>query len=180
MAAESTRRFWTIPNILTLSRLALIPLFLWLMSRPDRRYWVWGGVVIIYGIVSDILDGYLARKLNQITETGKILDPLADKITAGALAVFCVLERGLPIWALGATVIRDLALVAGSRIWWKNRGAIPMSNFLGKIAALLWGINLLFWVFDWQPVAYYTLWPIIGLYIYAGFVYAWRVKKASV
>ena len=121
MAAESTRRFWTIPNILTLSRLALIPLFLWLMSRPDRRYWVWGGVVIIYGIVSDILDGYLARKLNQITETGKILDPLADKITAGALAVFCVLERGLPIWALGATVIRDLALVAGSRIWWKNR-----------------------------------------------------------
>jgi len=177
MSAESTKRLWTVPNILSLSRLALLPVFLWLMSQPDRRYWVWGGVLILYGIISDVLDGVLARKLNQVTEFGKLIDPLADKITAGVVAVFCVFERGLPVWALGATLARDLALVLAGRVLWKKSGTIPTSIFVGKIAALLWAVNLLFWVFAWHPVADYTLWPIIIFYLVVGFVYAGRAAK---
>ena len=177
MSAESSRRFWTVPNMLSLSRLALLPVFLWLMSRPDRRYWVWGGILIVYGIISDILDGVLARKLDQVTEAGKLIDPLADKITAGVVAVFCVFERGLPAWALAVTLARDLALVLGGRVLWKKRGTVPASVFVGKIAALLWALNLLFWVFAWHPAADYTLWPTVVLYLYAGVVYARQVMK---
>jgi cardiolipin synthase len=178
MSANSSRRFWTVPNILSLSRLALLPVFFWLMSRPDRRYWIGGGVLIVYGMVSDILDGMLARKLHQVTEAGKIIDPLADKVTAGAVAIFCVIQRGLPVWAFAITVVRDLALVVGGQSLWKKKGNIPTSLMIGKLAALAWGVNLLFWVFDWQPLADYTLWPAVAFYAFAGLIYFWRVIKA--
>lgn len=177
MFGESPRRLWTIPNLLSLSRLALLPVFWWLMAQPDRRYWLWGGLLVVYGIISDILDGALARKLNQVSATGKILDPLADKITAGVVAIFCVLERGLPIWALVLTSSRDLVLLVGGRFLWKKEGELPTSLMFGKIAALLWALTLLLWVFDTQPLAEYVLWPVVIIYILAGLVYAHRLLK---
>jgi len=179
MSTNSSRRLWTLPNILSLSRLALLPVFFWLMSQPDRRYWIGGGVLILYGIISDILDGMLARKLNQVTEAGKIIDPLADKVTAGAVAIFCVIQRDLPLWALAVTVARDLALVAGAKLLWKKKGDIPTSLMIGKLAALFWAMNLLLWVFDWRPLADYTLWPVVVLYLITGFIYARRVIKST-
>ncbi len=177
MSVEPSRRFWNIPNVLSLSRLALLPVFFWLMAQPDRSYWVWGGVLIVYGMISDILDGYLARKLGQVTEIGKLLDPLADKITAGAVAVFCVIYRDMSVWALAITVVRDLALLAGGRLIWKKDKVIPTSIFAGKIAALLWALNLLCWTFDWRPLADYVLWPIVVFYVITGSFYARRVMK---
>jgi cardiolipin synthase len=175
MSTEPSRRFWTIPNVLSISRLALLPLFFWLMSQADRSYWVWGGVLIVYGIISDILDGFLARKLNQITEVGKLLDPLSDKITAGAVAVFCVVMRGMPPAALLIAVARDLALVIGGRLVWKKAGTVPGSMFVGKLAALFWAINLLCWTFDWQPTAGHIIWPVVIFYVITGALYARRV-----
>ncbi len=180
MAIDPSRRFWTIPNMLSLSRLAMLPVFWWLMAQPEGRYWVWGGVVIILGMLSDILDGTIARRFNQVTETGKLLDPLADKITAGFLAVFCVAERGMPIVALILTLARDLALLVGGRFLWKKGGKIPTSIFIGKIAALCWGLNLLIWVFDWQPYASYLLWPSVIFYVGVGALYARRAFTSSV
>jgi CDP-diacylglycerol--glycerol-3-phosphate 3-phosphatidyltransferase len=179
MPKDPARRFWTIPNVLSLSRLALLPVFFWLMSQPEGKYWLWGGVLIVYGMISDILDGFLARKLGQITKIGKLLDPLADKITAGALAIFCVVQRGMPLEALLITVVRDLALLIGGRLLWRKGGEVPTSIFLGKIAALLWALNLLCWTFEWQPPAAYLLWPAVGFYVFTGVLYARRVRQIS-
>lgn len=177
MSREPSRRFWTIPNVLSLSRLILLPVFFWLMSQPDRSYWLWGGVLIVYGMVSDILDGFLARKLGQITEIGKLLDPLSDKITAGAVAIFCVVQRGMPLEALLITVVRDLGLLIGGRMLWKKGGSIPTSLFIGKIAALFWALNLLCWTFDWRPLADYILWPVVVFYVITGLFYVRRLMK---
>jgi len=178
MAPNSLQRIWTVPNVLSFSRLALLPVFLWLVSRSDRKYWIWAGVVVVYGILSDILDGILARKLGQVTQLGKLVDPLADKITAGVVGIFCVVGRGMPAGALVLMVVRDLTILLAGRLIWKKSREVPTSMFVGKIAALLWGVTLLLWVFDWQPMAGYVLWPTVSLYLLAGVLYAWRVIKS--
>ncbi len=178
MVWEKTRVF-NIPNSLTLSRLILLPLFFWLMAQDDRTYWTWGGILIAYGILSDNLDGYIARRFHQTTTLGKVLDPLADKITAGSVAVFCIVERGLPWLAVVLTVVRDLGLLLGGRFLWRQSGAIPTSNTIGKAAALFWGITLLIWTFDWHPISRIVLWPVVGLYLFAGVIYAYRTVQWS-
>jgi len=179
MPEPSPHRIWTVPNLLSFSRLALVPVFLWLVAQPDRRYWIWAGALVGYGILSDVLDGILARKLGQVTEVGKLVDPLADKITTGVVALFCVAKRGLPLAALCLALARDLAIVAGGRFLWKKSRAVPTSAPIGKVAAFSWGVDLLLWVFDLQPVARWVLWPVVILYLVAGVVYARRVLKES-
>ncbi|GAB4322988.1 MAG: CDP-diacylglycerol--glycerol-3-phosphate 3-phosphatidyltransferase [Candidatus Zixiibacteriota bacterium] len=164
-------RFWTIPNILSLSRLALIPLWWMFMSSPNRMLWWWGGVLIAYAIASDVLDGYIARRFNQVSDWGKLLDPVGDKVAAAATAVFCVIHRDMPWAALAITVGRDLTLVGAGWIVMKRYLAIPTSLNIGRYAALFWGLTILLYTFDWQPYAGYLVWPAVALYVAAGIAY---------
>lgn len=87
----------TIPNILSLVRLGLIPLFLWLYC--EKAAYVWAVAVLAVSGLSDILDGWIARRFNMISDFGKILDPAADKLTQLALIV-CLVMRYEAIWTL--------------------------------------------------------------------------------
>ena len=165
-----TDRFWTVPNILSLSRLVVIPVWWWVMIAPEISDW-WGAVIILYGIVSDVADGYLARRLNQVTQWGKLLDPIGDKVAALAVGVFCIVHRDMPIWAFGITVLRDVAILFGGWLLYRSRGNIPTSIDIGRYAALVWGVVLLLYAFDWQPWSHYILWPGLILYILAGLAY---------
>lgn len=162
--------FWTVPNALSLSRLALLPVWWWIMITPAISDW-WGGGLIVYAIISDVLDGYLARRLGQTSAWGRILDPVGDKVAALVVAVFCVYHRDMPVSAFWATAIRDILLVIGGGIWYRRGGLIPASVNIGRYAALVWGIVLLLYAFNWQPYAGFALWPGVGLYLAAGFVY---------
>ena len=170
MAASSDRRFWTVPNALSLSRLAVIPVWWWVMVSPAISDW-WGGVIILYGIVSDVADGYLARRLQQVTQWGKALDPLGDKVAALAVGIFCVVYREMPFWALAVTIGRDILLIAGGWVLYRRNGKLPSSINIGRYAALVWGIVLLLYAFAWYPYAQYALWPALALYIAAGLAY---------
>jgi cardiolipin synthase len=170
MALLADRRFWTVPNALSLSRLALIPVWWWVMISPAISDW-WGAAIIVYAIISDVADGYLARRLQQVTQWGKALDPLGDKIAALALGIFCVVHRELPLWALAVTVGRDILLVVGGWMIYRRQGSLPSSINIGRYAALVWGIVLLFYAFAWYPYAQYLLWPGLALYIMAGVMY---------
>ena len=169
-------RVLTIPNLLSLSRLALLPVWWWLAASPDPTHRVWAGVLIAYGIISDVADGYLARRLNQASEWGRLFDPIGDKIAGMAVGLFCAFERGMPWLALSLIVLRDLALVTGGAILYRRGGAIPASINLGRYAALLWGIVLLLYVFSFQPYGAYTLWPAVALYLVAGAFYLRRLR----
>ncbi|HSH00020.1 MAG TPA: CDP-alcohol phosphatidyltransferase family protein [candidate division Zixibacteria bacterium] len=170
MDLAANRRLWTIPNLLSLSRLALIPVWWWVMADPGIPDW-WGGAIIVYGIISDVADGWIARRFDQISDWGKLLDPLGDKIAALAVAVFCVLHRDLPIVALAVTVGRDVVIVIGGWLVYRSRGQVPSSIDVGRYAALLWGLVLLLYAFEVQPYAAYALWPAVGLYCIAGIAY---------
>ncbi len=132
---------WTIPNILTMLRLVLIPVFVWFfcLAHPCGAYcvrkdWLMASLaVFVVASLTDMLDGYLARKLNQITDFGKLFDPLADKLMV-LTAMVCQAVAGVFPWAAIIIVAaKELYMVLGGMFMLK-RGVVVYSNIYGKAA----------------------------------------------
>jgi CDP-diacylglycerol--glycerol-3-phosphate 3-phosphatidyltransferase len=131
---NSSTIIWTISNIISLCRLILavpISIFLWYKNIP-----VVTGLVII-AVISDHLDGFLARRLNQVTEFGKIIDPLADKVCVGLAALIMIIQNKVPIWFGIVVLARDLLILLAS-LYVKNKikFVIP-SNYVGKVTVTI-------------------------------------------
>src|SRR5271154_7606266 len=88
-----------IPNLLTMGRVVAIPFFVWLLDTPTPVRGFWACIVFTLAAVTDVLDGYLARKLDVVSVLGKFLDPLADKLIVMAALVWLVALDRLPAWA---------------------------------------------------------------------------------
>jgi cardiolipin synthase len=140
--APTSDRILTIPNVLSLLRLGSVPVFIWLFLTDHRNV-----AVILYGISawSDFFDGKIARRFNQVSELGKLLDPLADRVFIVALAVALVGRGALP-WGLAAAIIgRDVLLLAAFPLLERRKLGRIAVNFVGKsaTAALLFGLTWL-------------------------------------
>jgi len=124
---------WTLATKISASRILLmIPIaFLLFGEGEDNRLWVVG--IILIGVATDFLDGYLARRMHQVSDLGKVIDPLADKIAVGTLALFLVILGDLPLWFLLAVVARDGLIVAGGIYIRREKKIITQSNMLGKV-----------------------------------------------
>lgn len=115
-------------------------------------------VLIFLAVITDFLDGFFARKLDQITELGKILDPLADKsvIIIGTIAI--ILKGLIPSWLSFAIITRDLLILLGG-IWFKNKYKKTLTaNMLGKITVNVVGLSLFLSIFynkDWVIYIHY-------------------------
>jgi cardiolipin synthase (CMP-forming) len=186
VADDSTRsnRVWTLPNLISMIRLAGVPVFLWLVLGPEADGWALA-LLMVSGI-SDFLDGWLARRLNQTSVVGQILDPVADRLYILAVVVGLALRDVIPWWAAVLLPLRDL-LMWGLVPLLRTRGysALPV-HFLGKAATfnLLYAFPLLLLgdgegvvatlatVFGWA----FAIWGI-GLYWWAGILYAWQVRR---
>ena len=84
----------TIPNLLSFFRLCLIPVFMWLYCVEEK--FLWTGILLVVSGVTDTVDGFVARHFNMISDLGKVLDPIADKLTQAA-RLFCLLTRFPPL-----------------------------------------------------------------------------------
>jgi cardiolipin synthase (CMP-forming) len=176
-------RVLTVPNVLSILRLCLLPVFLWLVLGPE-----YDGIavaVLMFMGISDFFDGYVARRWNQTSKLGAILDPVADRLYILAVVVGFVLRDIIPLWLAVVIPARDLFL------WFlvpflRTRGysALPV-HFLGKAAtaALLYAFPLLLLgdgtsvlaevsrVLGWA----FAIWGV-GMYWWAGVLYAWQVR----
>lgn len=181
--AEADKRVWTVPNAISLARLAGVPLFLWLVLGPEADGWAL--VVLMLSGVTDYLDGYLARRLDQYSALGEILDPVADRLYILAVVIGLALRDVIPWWIAIALPLRDL-LLWGLVPLLRTRGysALPV-HFLGKAATfnLLYAFPLLLLGDGTGVVAQLALvfgWAFagwgIGLYWLAGGLYAWQVR----
>jgi cardiolipin synthase (CMP-forming) len=183
VAGESTRVL-TIPNVISIIRLAGVPLFLWLVLGPKADGWALG-VLMVSG-VTDWLDGYLARRLNQTSKLGQILDPVADRLYILAVVIGLAWRDIIPWWLAFLLPARDLLLwVLVPFLRTRGYHALPV-HFLGKAATanLLYAFPLLLLgdgdgvvatlanVFGWA----FAIWGT-GLYWWAGLLYAWQVRK---
>lgn len=178
-----TTRVLTVPNLLSMLRLALLPVFLWLVLGPEADGWA--VAVLMFMGISDYLDGWIARKWHQTSPLGIILDPVADRLYILATVIGLGVRDIIPLWLAIALPARDLFLW-GLVPLLRTRGysALPV-HFLGKAAtaALLYAFPLLLLgdgdsalaqfalVFGWA----FTLWGV-GMYWWAGLLYAWQVR----
>ncbi len=185
VADDSARsRVWTWPNLLSMLRLAGVPVFLWLVLGPEADGWALG-LLVVSGI-TDFLDGWLARRLDQTSIVGQILDPVADRLYILAVVLGLALRDVIPWWMAISLPLRD-ALMWGLVPLLRTRGysSLPV-HFLGKAATfnLLYAFPLLLLgdgegtvatlaeTFGWA----FAFWGI-GLYWWAGVIYALQVRR---
>lgn len=121
--------FWTVPNLITLLRFLLIPVFVVLVATSHP---MWAFITLAVVFSTDWVDGYVARRFNQISSVGKWLDPLADRLTLIIVSVTFVLFHVAPAWFVWAIVVPDLALVLNSVILFRGSPELPVTR-LGKI-----------------------------------------------
>ncbi len=154
------RDFLLIPNILSLLRLLLIPLVVFQIAQGHNTT---GLLLILLGIVTDILDGYLARKLNQVSELGKIIDPLGDKLGIATLAVTLTLYRDFPVWATVFIIARDVAILFGAAFYIAIGQPTPTSNMLGRLTALAWSVAVVSYLTPWHWLQLTFLWIAVAM-----------------
>jgi len=169
---------FNLPNILASFRIALAPLMLWFMVDQSNSIFVgwhssWfdyiAGLIFVIASVTDFFDGFIARKWNQMTKLGAILDPLADKMLmlagfigliamnrASAFAVFLILSREFFI-----TGLRVVAVAEGKEV---------ASSMAGKIKTVIQMIAIGFLLMNW-PYATELLWLAVALTLYSGYEY---------
>jgi CDP-diacylglycerol--glycerol-3-phosphate 3-phosphatidyltransferase len=129
-------------NMLSLFRLFLaIPLFFLFEHYHEARYWII--FVLIIAAITDNLDGYLARKYNEITEFGKIIDPLADKVIVITVVVLLYYFKIIDTLFFWVIVLRDVLILLGGIYFSKKLGKVLPSNYVGKITVAAIGFFLL-------------------------------------
>ncbi len=125
------QEFWNLPNMLTVGRIFIIPLFVWLLYDGDPWYSVLAASVFTLAAVTDIVDGFLARRWNMITVTGKLLDPLADKLIVAAALVMMVRLGRIPAWIVIILLSREF-IVTGLRQVAASEGLVIAAGQEGK------------------------------------------------
>ncbi len=134
----------TLANAISLSR-ALIAVPILMLHHASGKEANWLIVALIgYAFISDYLDGYVARKMNQVTEFGKVVDPLADKVCAMILFFYAVFIGIIPLFFFVIMVARDLLILTGSLMIKKKRGKYAMSVMSGKVAV---NVLAVYWIF---------------------------------
>ena len=168
---------WTIPNVLTMIRLLLVPVFVVVYFRTSAEPKYAALAIFAAASLTDMLDGYLARKLNQITDFGKLFDPLADKLMVLS-ALVCQAVTGVFPWAAVIVVAcKELVMVLGG-LFMLSRDVVVYSNIVGKAAQVCFILSLILSFFH-VPLAEWgtrldliLLWITVGLAILAMVVYA--------
>ena len=154
MKKPAWKEIFTIPNIICYVRIALIPVFCWIyITAQTPADYLWATAVVLFSSFTDLFDGMIARKFNQVTQLGKILDPVADKLTHAAMAI-CVATRYPLMWALIAlmAVKEGYMAIMGLRFLKKGK-MMDGAMWFGKVctATLFVGLVLLFFWFN-MPV----------------------------
>ncbi len=127
-------RVFTISNFISFTRVFIAFPIMYIHYRNNLMYNTEIIVLIAYAIISDYLDGLVARKTNTISEVGKMIDPISDKLCAGALFIYTVWIGWVPVWFLIFFVIRDVLILIGSSFIKVKYGKVAMSTMSGKIS----------------------------------------------
>lgn len=141
-------KVFTFSNFLSFIR---IPLALYLFYLISERMVIHTLVIILIAVISDFADGYFARKWNQVSELGKIFDPLGDKfcVALGSIALYT--SFGLPLWAIILIIGRDILILLGSVLLVTRFPFVAPSKWLGKIAVTVISLLLLSYLLEVTP-----------------------------
>lgn len=134
-----------VPNILTIIRFLMIPIFAYFLCQ--REYFTAGLLFLLAGL-TDVLDGFIARKFNQITPWGKLADPLADKLMQiTALVILTFVLNFIPPIILVVVLAKELFMVAGSVVLYKQNDYVVSANWYGKLATVVFYFAIIMIIF---------------------------------
>ena len=134
-ARDKRRRILTIPNLLSAFRLLLIPVIAWLYCE-EENYPLTAGALVLSG-ATDVVDGFVARRFDMVSDLGKVLDPVADKLTQ-AVALGCLLLRFYhPRWLLGVLVVKEIIMAVMGILVIRRTGAVHSAAWHGKLATCI-------------------------------------------
>ena len=179
--AEGEDRVLTVPNLLSVGRLLCLPLFLWLLFGRENR---WAAAVLLAVLgASDCLDGYIARRFDQVSKLGKVLDPTADRIliTVGVVAI--LVDGSAPLWVGVLAIVREVAVFAGAMVLLLRRARRVDVQVVGKAATF--ALMVAFPLFlasnpdggvPWDGVARVAAW----VFVVPGLVLSWYAAVAYV
>lgn len=181
----SSDRILTVPNVITVVRLCLLPVFVYLLfGAHDRASAAW---LLAFLGITDFFDGYIARHFNQISELGKVLDPVADRLLFFVGIVSILIDESAPLW-LGMVVLAREAIVAGATLVLAGMGAARIDvTWFGKAGAF--GFMIAFPLFlahhsdlSWADVAdnyaWLATWPALVFSLYSVILYVPLARKA--
>ena len=143
-------KFWTVANMLSLSRLILVIPITYLIIVNGPMEWVLG--LILFGAVTDWFDGRIARWSGTVSEWGKVLDPLADKAAAAMIVMALVVRGSLPSWFLALILTRDISIVLGGVMLTRQTGRVVMSAWSGKVSVAALSLTVLAALFQAPPM----------------------------
>jgi CDP-diacylglycerol--glycerol-3-phosphate 3-phosphatidyltransferase len=144
----------SLPTWVTLSRLLGVPFILYFLTLGDPSSRVWACVIFLLCGMTDWLDGYLARKLNQVTDLGKVLDPLVDKFLVFAPLLVLIEQGQIPAWGVFIILTRELTIagwrvnqttVIGANIWGKTKTVVQIAAIALLILQLPYAV-IAFWI----------------------------------
>ena len=176
-----------LPNALTLLRLLLVPLFAWLLlvdNGNNTTMRIWAAVVFAAASATDLLDGYLARRNNLVTNFGKVADPIADKLLTGTALVGLSIIGRLPWWITVVILVREIGVTI-LRFWVIRHGVIPASRG-GKLKTILQMYALFGYILPihgaWFVVAEVLMYAAVVVTVVTGVDYvakAMRLRRTS-
>ena len=148
-----------LPNALTALRIALLPAVVWRFRAGDML-----GALGFYllAMLTDAADGILARKLNQVTALGKLLDPLADKLSLLTLLWLFVKSGDIPLWVLFVELLREAALIAGGSVA-LHKGIVVYALPIGKVTTVCFVLSIVARFLGFAPVADALLYASVAL-----------------
>jgi len=143
----NSKKIFTVPNILSMFRIILVPIIVWIyFDSRIKDHYLLALVLVFISALTDVLDGIIARKFNLITDLGKILDPIADKLTQ-FVVVFC-LACDYPLMTVVAVIIfaKELLMLIGAVIFVKSGNETPYARWWGKLTTVVLYATMLMFI----------------------------------
>lgn len=164
-----------IPNSLTVFRIMLIPIYLYIFFSPFPYHVEISFFILILAGITDIVDGYIARKYKLVTEFGKMMDPLADKLMMlTVITSFFITER-ISLWALLFFFVRDVGMIVTSAFFhFRGKKTVP-ANAFGKLTTVLFYIVFTLIMFQY-PNGETALWVVIAFSFVTSAIYLVKVR----
>ena len=160
----------TLSNLLSVLRAVLLAPILLCLARGETGWAL--GLMVVAG-ATDFMDGYLARRLDQRSDFGRMADPVADKVVVVGIAGFMVLsgQYDFPLWFFVFILGREVVLMLCSFLVVRRRDVVMESNRAGKNSAFATALAIFLFAMRWQPYGWIVLWVALGLTLVSSWIY---------
>ncbi len=169
---SSSWNLWTIPNALSILRLLMLAPTVWALLTNHNSI---AFLLFVLSSMTDALDGWIARKYNQVSEWGKILDPIADKLTLNVLAMIMAFQGRIPLFLAIVMLSRDALILGGSLAIMASKTIVPQANVVGKVSGAAFFAMLCAGLLNVTPLLDNFLVPMVSVLLLISIVvYTWK------